>query len=244
MHELTISDVSSIMASGNYGVCYEPIINIKTMEIFAYEALSRFRYKNKNISPAVFFKCIHENIDLFFVIESTLKKFQLKHSIQDKNLFLNLDPDTCISERQVEFWIDLLQNKTNVTIEIIENSDEESIEHTKNFIEWLDMYNIPFAYDDFGKPNSIFFAFLLNQSSFIKLDIHFLRTIRTNESYLAILIGVVKYANKNNQFTILEGVETKEDLKVAQEAGVDYIQGYLFKDKFINVWNQEHSTYI
>jgi len=67
VHELTLSDVSSVIASGNYGVCYEPIIDLHTMEVFAYEALSRFKCKYNNITPDVFFKTIHKNIDLFFL---------------------------------------------------------------------------------------------------------------------------------------------------------------------------------
>ena len=109
MHELTLSDVSSVIASGNYGVCYEPIIDLHTMEVFAYEALSRFRWKYNNITPDVFFKTIHQNIDLFFLVESLLKQFQLKHRINDKKLFLNLDPDTCVNERHVEFLVHLFK---------------------------------------------------------------------------------------------------------------------------------------
>lgn len=39
----------------------------------------------------------------------------------------------------------------------------------------------------------------------------------------------------NMKKVILEGVETKEDLELAQQIGVDYVQGFLFKDKFQRV---------
>lgn len=240
MQELTLSDVGSIVASGNYGVCYEPIIDLNTMEVFAYEALSRFRCKYNNITPDVFFKTIHENIDLFFLVESLLKQFQLKHRIQGKKLFLNLDPDTCVHERHVEFWVHLFENNQDVIIEITENSDEENVEDIEEFIEWLDMYNLPYAYDDFGKPNSIYFASLLRKCQFIKLDIYFLRTIRTEVSYMETLRGIVLCAKLNKQYTVLEGVETLDDLEIARSVGVDYIQGYLFKDKFTTLWKQEN----
>ena len=239
MENLTINDVSAIMASGNYGVSYEPIIDIKNMDIVAYEALSRFVYKGKNIAPNIFFKTIHENKNLFFYVESVLKKFQLKHRVINKKLFINLDPDICILENQIEFWVGLFQKHQDVTIEIIENSDEESVEDIEHFIEWMDMYKLSYAYDDFGKPNSLFFALLLEKSNYIKFDIHFLRTIKTQSSYIEILIGLVKYAKANFKYTILEGVETQKDLQIAKSAGVDYIQGYLFKNKFISIWNQE-----
>ncbi len=241
MENLTINDVTSIMASCNYGVCYEPIIDLNDMSIVAYEALSRFTYKGKNIKPDIFFKILHNDINLFFYIESVLKKFQLENRVIDKKLFINLDPDICIGEYQIEFWVELFQKHQDVTIEIIENSDEENVEDIENFIEWMDMYQLSYAYDDFGKPNSLFFASLLDKSEYIKFDIHFLKTIKTKGSYIEILIGMVKFAKINLKYTILEGVETQKDLQIAKRAGVDYVQGYLFKDKFISIWNQENS---
>lgn len=84
-----------------------------------------------------------------------------------------------------------------------------------------------------------FFASLLHKSNYLKLGIYYLRTIRENPAYIEILKGVVNFAKQKNQYTILEGVETKEDLKIAQDLGIDYVQGYLFKQEFISIWNDK-----
>jgi len=34
-------------------------------------------------------------------------------------------------------------------------------------------------------------------------------------------------------------MENEEDLDIAQDTGVDYIQGYLFKEEFISVWKNK-----
>ncbi len=234
---LNNSDIVGIMAEGSYGVCYEPIIELKSMDTIGYEALSRFKHKGKILPPDIFFKTIHNNNELFFYVESILKKFQLKHRVDNKTLFLNLDPDVSINETQVEFWVDLFQNSKNVVIEIIENSDEESVEDIENFMEWLETYQLPFAYDDFGKPNAIFFASLLHRANYIKLDIYFLQTITKELSYIEVLRGMVKFAKLKGKKTILEGVQREEDLQIAKDVDVDYVQGYLFKNEFISVWN-------
>lgn len=234
---LSSSDIVSIMANGSYGVCYEPIVELSSMKIVGYEALSRFKYKGESISPDTFFKIAHDDDNLFFYIESTLKKFQLKHRVANKKLFLNLDPDVSKVEEQIEFWVDLFQSQENIVIEIIENSDEESVEDIEHFMEWLDLYKLPYAYDDFGKPNTLFFASLLKKSEFIKFNINFLQTIAKENSYIEVLRGVVKYAKSNNKYTILEGVQRQEDLIIAKEVDIDYIQGYLFKNEFISIWN-------
>ncbi|MDF1876489.1 EAL domain-containing protein [Sulfurimonas sp. SAG-AH-194-L11] len=235
--KMNIKDsISSIMANESFGVSYEPIIDLNSMEIFAYEALSRFKHGSIVVSPYEFFKSVHQDIELFFYIESILKRFQLHNRPPDKKLFLNLDPDVAISDNHVAFWIDFFQDTKEVVVEIIENSDEESAEDVEHFMDWMDEYEIPYAYDDFAKPNSIYFTSLLCRANLIKLDMDVLKRIKQHPPYIEVIKGIVKYAKESEKKTVLEGIENNEDLKIAQALGVDYIQGYMFKDKFINVW--------
>ncbi|WP_294963998.1 EAL domain-containing protein [Sulfurimonas sp.] len=228
--------ITSIMSSENYGVCYEPVINLQDMNIVGYEALSRFKIGRKLISPADFFRTIHEDIELFFYIETILKKFQLDNRPSGRKLFLNLDPDIAIEPSHTSFWVKLFNKQKEIIIEIIENSDEESAKDIEDFMDWMDEYNIPYAYDDYAKPNSMFFSSLLHRADTIKLDIDFLRIIKKNHNYIEIAKGVVNYAKASSKYTVLEGVETQSDLDLAKEIGVDFVQGYLFKSKFITKW--------
>jgi len=236
MINLTKNDILLIMANSDYGVCYEPIVTVDDMHIVGYEALSRFKLKNTLVPPDIVFKALHDDLEMFFYIESIMKKFQLEHRPENKTLFLNLDPDVSLKDTQIDFWINLLKSQDNIVVEIIENSDEESVDDISNFMDWMSVNDIEYAYDDFGKPNSIFFHSLLETALYIKLDIHFLRTIKIDKSYIELLKGVIKYANSKRKYTILEGVETDEDLAVAKLLEVDYVQGYLFKDKFTTYW--------
>ena len=104
-------------------------------------------------------------------------------------------------------------------------------------MDWMQINNIEYAYDDFGKPNSIFFNSLLETALYIKLDIHFLRSIKIDKNYIELLKGIISYARAKNKYTILEGVEDEDDLKIAKTLNTDYVQGYLFKEKFYTYWN-------
>jgi EAL domain-containing protein (putative c-di-GMP-specific phosphodiesterase class I) len=236
MINFTKNDVSIIMANGDYGVCYEPIVAVDDKSTIGYEALSRFKLKNSIIPPNIFFKTLHQDLDMFFHMESIMKSFQLEHRLDNKTLFLNLDPDVSLKDSQIDFWINLLKHQKNIVVEIIENSDEESVDDIRNFMDWMRINEIEYAYDDFGKPNSIFFQSLLETALYIKLDIHFIRTIRVDKSYGELLKGIVKYARLKNKYTILEGVETDNDFAVAKYLEVDYVQGYLFRDRFTTLW--------
>ncbi|MEA1955491.1 MAG: EAL domain-containing protein [Campylobacterota bacterium] len=232
------SIVTSIVSNEDYGVCYEPVVSLKDMNIIGYEALSRFKYKSKLISPIEVFSCVHDDAELFFLLESIMKKFQIKNRPHDKTLFLNLDPDVTTDSKHMKFWINELKKQKNIIVEIVENSDEENAKDVEIFMKEMDNNKISYAYDDYAKPNSMFFASLLHQASVIKLDIDFLRTISINEAYIEVAKGIVNYAKKTGKKTVLEGVEGQKELQIAQKLDVDYIQGYMFKKDFITKWKR------
>lgn len=75
--------------------------------------------------------------------------------------------------------------------------------------------------------------FLLNRTHYIKLDKDMLKAMKLNNSFLHIINGIVDFAHSQNQKVILEGVETYEDLEIAKDTKVDFIQGFLFENRFI-----------
>lgn len=185
------------------------------METIGYEALSRFRSWGKSVPSYDFFKSIHNN--------TVLKKFQLSNRLSDTKLFINLDPDIAIDPNHIAFWVNFFDSHEKVVIEIIKKSDEDSAEDIEHFMDWLDEYSLPYAYDDYAKPNSMFFTSLLHRADTLKLDIDFLRTIRKNNPYIEMAKGLVNYAHLSNKQSILEGVESESDLELAREIGVDFI---------------------
>ena len=235
---LTKNTITSIMAQEEYGVSYEPLVALSTMQTVAYEALSRFKYQGKFIPPDKFFETIHEDLELFFYVESVIKTFQLQQRPKNKRLFINIDPDITTEANHVQYLLKLFSKHNNIVVEIIENSADENIEEVEHFMDWMDEYNVAYAYDDFAKPNSAFFDSLLYRASTIKLDINFIRTIRSNFAYIEFAKGLVKYAKLTNKLTVMEGIESQNDLEIAKEIGVDLVQGYLFKDQFINKWKK------
>ena len=40
---------------------------------------------------------------------------------------------------------------------------------------------------------------------------------------------LLEYAKQENRLTVLEGIETADDLAIASELGVDLVQGYYFR---------------
>ncbi|WP_072682525.1 EAL domain-containing protein [Arcobacter sp. LA11] len=219
-----------------YKTKYEPIIDVKTDEIYAYEALSKFELDQNIINTEEIFRKLHHNNRLFFELEKKNKKLQVQNYNENKKLFLNFDADIVYTKEQKDYWEYFLSYyKDEIVVEITENGsdDEKSTEIMHEFSSWLMKKGIDSALDDFAQDGSMFSFYLMNRSKYIKIDKSFLKQIRNNKNYLEYLKGLLKTIKLNGQKSIIEGIETKNDYKLVQELSCDYMQGFYFNDLVI-----------
>lgn len=227
-----------LITNARYYTKYEPIIDTRSGYIFAYEALSKFDVNGSVLTTEEIFRQLHNNNRLFFELEKRNKRHQVENYPQDKKLFLNFDADIVVSKEQQTYWEKFLTNhKKNIVVEITENGndDETSALIMKNFSSWLKQREIAIALDDFAQDGSMFSFFIMNNSRYIKIDKSFLRQIEKNQNYIFYLEGLLKTIRANNQKSIVEGVETKDDFELLKGLKCDYMQGYFFNDDVIIV---------
>ena len=79
--------------------------------------------------------------------------------------------------------------------------------------------------DDFGSGYSSLGLLSTFPIDILKLDISFVRNIKSNE---IIIENIIKMAHRMGLLTVAEGVEELEQLKTLQYLGCDYIQGYYY----------------
>lgn len=221
--------VKSLLINRAYGVEYQPFMDVKNLNVIAYEALARF----DGMTPDVFFGICHKDADLFFMAEKVLKKIQFEQRPKNKKLFVNFDPHILHKKERVNEVFDFFSNQENFVIELVENSVE-----AVNAPKLLDVFKnlkYDFAVDDFLKENSILSIFLLSECQYLKLDKDILSYMLREKSFLHVSRGLVQYAHELGKKVVLEGIETQKDLSLAQEIGVDYVQGFLFRSEFINM---------
>jgi len=222
-----------LILEAKYYTKYEPILKKDTLEVFAYEALSKFDIYNDTISTEDIFRKLHHNNKLFFELEKRNKLLQIKNYHFKQKLFVNFDADIVVTKEQKLYWENfLLEHKKNLVVEITENGsdDESSAKIMRDFSKWLKKKGIEAALDDFAQDGSMFSFYIMNKCKYIKIDKSFLAQIRVNKSYEHYLQGILKTIKLNGQKSIIEGVETLEDLEFVRKLDCDYIQGYYFND--------------
>src|SRR3989338_536351 len=120
-NSISIDTIVQILATNAIGVEYQPIIDIYTDKIIAYEALSRFFVGSVKYPPDLVFEAVHNHFDLFFLLEAATKEVQLSLRPTEFPLFINMDPHLLNNENALHYWQTFLSGHENLTVEIIEN---------------------------------------------------------------------------------------------------------------------------
>ncbi len=229
--KLSLDVISNIIKEKAFYTEYQPFISVIDNQIMGYEALARFEINNIKFPPDVVFEYAHIDIKLFWELEYAVKIAQFASRPKNSKLFVNFDPHVLTVKEKINQFFDLFKINNDFTLELIENSH-----HCINLDAMLALFrkhNIALACDDFFKENSMVSFGILEGCHYIKLDKDILFNIKKNKNFYYLIDGIVKYANLSQKVVILEGIESMEDFKIAKQLGVDYVQGFLFRDKFI-----------
>lgn len=213
---------------------YQPLVRVTDAEIVGYEALSRFDFDGRNVPPAEVFAALHEDRTLFFMLEARSKAFQLEHRPGDAEIFLNLDPHVCDEPWQVDHWARTFTGHPRLVVEVLERTTATNLEAITKLVTRLGEAGVRLALDDVGGEKNLFSFDLLERVQVLKLDGGWFRRLE-DPAYEPLLKGLLAFARTRGIQSVLEGVETAEQLAWARALGVDLVQGFLFRDRFQTV---------
>ena len=174
-----------------------------------------------------------------FQVEYQQKTLQLSNAPNNVKIFVNLDQDSyfsCGIEGKDNPFLKLFNNyhKKNIVVELIENSEINDAIMSLSMIDTLSNNRINTAIDDVCEPQSVISTAVIQLVDFIKLG-RYVVLNKDNENLLHLVNSIINYAHISGKKVILEGVETHADLLFATKINVDYVQGYLYRERFITV---------
>lgn len=235
-------ELLEILLARRFGVEYQPVVDTVSGETLGYEALSRFyRVGGETVPPDLVFGMLHDNPLLLFHTELEMKKLQILQAPQTELLFLNLDPDSFHAAETPggNMFTGLFRAHRcpgrEILIEVIENLHVRDVVRTRAMISDFKGADIKVATDDLGASNGLVSFGEFCDSTFIKFDRAWLS--RRGPRKLAVMQWFHGMARAAGARTVLEGVETPDDLALARDLGCDCVEGYLFRDRFISeIW--------
>ncbi len=215
----------------DFTMAFQPIINIKKQEIFAYEALVRGIHNEP--AGAVFEKVNQGNLYRFDQCCRT-KAIKLAADLSmDTFLSINFMPNAVY---QPELCIRTTLNAAEmygfpiekIIFEITESEKVEDLEHLKKIVSYYRDRGFKTAIDDFGAGYAGLNFLSEIRTDIIKLDMALIRNIDQDSVKQAIIRGVLQVCQELKTIVIAEGIETSAELRTLQSFGIELFQGYLF----------------
>lgn len=204
---------------------FQPIYHLKNNNIIGYEALLRDA-SELQASPVDIFreadKNGHRNILDRISIKTAIDSFKDESS----PLFLNVFSSTLLEGSFLSWWDDNISHPMPVVLELLEYEPISNWEALKKVTEKLQERGIKIAVDDMGAGYSFFQQWIELAPDFIKLDRYFAENLSVSSQKQKTVSSLVDLLSNTTKI-IIEGIETEEDLNIAEFLGISYAQGFL-----------------
>ncbi|WP_373485316.1 EAL domain-containing protein [Acetobacterium malicum] len=209
---------------------FQPIVDLKTGEIYAYEALMRPLVDNfKNPTEILAVAAAQSKLaQLERMI--IMMAFQIidEHSQQigGRKIFINSIPSQMMNEED-HLFIETRysQHFNRVVIEVTEEESRNAESLTKK-ISYIRNKGMKIALDDFGSGYSNEIRVLSLLPDIIKIDMEMIQGIHNNVDKQNLVANLVHFCHNKGVKVVAEGIEVPLDLAIVIEMGVDYAQGF------------------
>ncbi len=226
----TLQDV--ILGDGLTTV-YQPIVDLGTGDVFAYEALTRGPRGTALESPATLF-AIADEVDLTVELDRACFRGALRNAMQLEpvhRLFVNLLPMSFYDAAFIEVEVGNLLSAAGLTPAniVFEITERLAIENFASFKRALGTYTamgFGVAIDDVGTRHSNLETVMSLRPHFIKISDVLVRGIARSTVKREMLRSLRHIAETIDAVMVAEGIEHYEDVVAIRELGLRYGQGY------------------
>ncbi|WP_248404262.1 EAL domain-containing protein [Butyrivibrio fibrisolvens] len=231
-----LNDIVDAMETGELQAYYQPQYNAKKGVIGGAEALVRWIKKDGTVVlPGEFIPVLEEAGQLslvdWFVAEDACKTIK---ELSDKaiRISVNFGREHAKDDQFVDKLNKLVQSygidKNFFGVEITES---DVVADKKEVVEWvckIEAAGYMVSIDDFGSGMSSLSFVKDVPARVLKIDRSFLNDNCLTERGRITLESVFYFAHRLKLLTVVEGVETQEQLQYINTCDCDYIQGFLF----------------
>lgn len=205
-------------------VVFQPIVDLKTKQTVAYEALAR---SNHPELPGVL-DLFEAAVQVGRVAElGRLHRSQAIAECKEWPLFINVYPNEFDYGWLVRPDDPMFRHKRPVTLEVTEAVPLKYFDQCESVLTELRKKGVTLAIDDLGAGYSNLKYISDLAPDVVKLDRELISNIRQGTRQYKLLDSLVHLCHGLGARVVAEGVETVLELVAVMSAGVDYAQGYL-----------------
>lgn len=218
--------VEEVIDAGELYIAYQPVVDLKRKEVFAYEALVRSHAE--------------EFPNPFVLIEAAVEQRAMgrlgRHLRQlavdgcaSHRLFLNIHPDEFSEPWLVRPDDSMTTHGRDIYLEITESVPLSHYEHCHSVLAEMRTRGAKIAVDDLGAGYSNLKYIVDLEPEVVKLDRELVANLRNESRLHRLVAALVELCTQLDARVVAEGIETEEELAAVIDAGVHFGQGYLLQ---------------
>ena len=228
-------DLRKAIANGEFELYYQPIIDLQTGKVSCFEALLRWNHPERGMISPLDFIPLAEETGLILPLGEWVLRTACQQAVKwpkPIGVAVNLSATQFKGRNIIQITVNALATSglaaDRLDLEITESVLLQDEANTLAILHQLREIGVQISMDDFGTGYSSL-AYLRNfPFDRIKIDRSFVREMLVRKDCRAIVQAVVSLARSLGITTVIEGIETKEQLECAQADGCDLGQGYIF----------------
>jgi diguanylate cyclase (GGDEF)-like protein len=232
------TELRRAIAHGGLTTAAQPIVDLFTGEVYAYEVLVRWSHGGKEIDPSEFVMRATEldlagALDRWVLNEACRSMRRLQGTTIAEVGWLHVNA-TGTSLIDVGFADDVLRvlaahhlPPSALCLEIVEDRLGGASHDALETLARLRRHGVRVAIDDFGTGHSSLARLRDLPADTVKIDQAFVRDIATDRASVAITSSIISLARELGLEVIAEGIEQAAQQEVLQRIGCRYGQGYL-----------------
>jgi EAL domain-containing protein (putative c-di-GMP-specific phosphodiesterase class I) len=228
-------DLRSAIANAEFELHYQPIVRLADGQVSGFEALVRWNHPQRGMIPPMQFIPLAEETGLIVPLGEWVLRTacaQASRWSEQVGVAVNLSATQFKGRNLVQIALSALASSglapSRLDLEITESVLLQDEANTLATLHQLRGLGVRISMDDFGTGYSSLAYLRSFPFDKIKIDRSFVRDITERNDSQAIIRAVTGLAQSLKISTVIEGIETEEQLKMAKAEGCDEAQGYLF----------------
>jgi EAL domain-containing protein (putative c-di-GMP-specific phosphodiesterase class I) len=216
--------IREVIDTKNVWIAFQPIVDLKTQKIFAYEALARTKCPAFDGPMQLFAAAVAEQAT--GELGRLLRAIALE-GCSTHPLFLNIHPAELNEKWVVQPDDPIFQHTEDVYLEITEAVPLSHFRLCKDMLNEVRGRGVHLVVDDLGAGYSNLKYIADLNPRVVKLDRGLVAGLTKDSRLFKLVAAIVRLCTELDSRVVAEGIETETELEAVIAAGARYVQGYL-----------------